>query len=115
MSTWLQSSCNVGSAATSRIHGEPHKKGMTTADHLLVQGQGEGGKRRTADVFEVSHGALRGMHKKTARIQRCWPLALIPVICCSSSGGFCLGSVLETADLALDLGDALLGVENLAI
>jgi hypothetical protein len=33
----------------------------------------------------------------------------------SSLGGYCLGSVLETVDLAFDLGDALLRFENLAI
>ena len=33
----------------------------------------------------------------------------------SVSSGFCLGLVLKIADLALDLGDALVRVENLAI
>ena len=45
---------------------------------------------RTADVFEVSWGALRGMRKKTTRIQETLAV-LFCVICCSSQAAFVWG------------------------
>ena len=71
--------------------------------------------RRTAGMFEVSSGALRGIRKKTARIQAMLAKGFVSRDPLFVSGGFGLGAVLESADLALDLGDALLRFENLAI
>jgi hypothetical protein len=53
--------------------------------------------------------------RKTASIKAVPAEGYVFVKCGSSSGGLCLRSVLETADFALGLGNALLRFENLAI
>src|ERR1035438_5452510 len=53
--------------------------------------------------------------RKTAGIKAVLADGYVFVKCGSSSGGPCLRSVLETADFALGLGNALLRFENLVI
>jgi hypothetical protein len=57
----------------------------------------------------------RNSQKNGQRPRYACPRALKVVICGSSSGRFSLGAILETANFALDLGDAFLRFDNLAV